>query len=96
MFCIKAYPIELHKRVLHVTVLQWDQIDWDRSRLTVIANEEWRPKDRDSRTVPIVPELYKLLLQAFEKATPGVSNVILPDTIFVKNIIPFPFRFCAV
>jgi integrase len=66
--------------------LQWDQIDWDRSRLTVIANEEWRPKDRDSRVVPIVPELYKLLLQSFEKATPGVSNIISPDTIVAKNI----------
>jgi len=66
--------------------LPWDQIDWERSRLTVIANEEWRPKDRDFRVVPIVPELYAMLLQGFEKAHPGGSNVISPNAIVVKNL----------
>ena len=64
----------------------WDQIDWERSRLTIIANDEWRPKDRDSRVVPIVPGLHAILLGAFEDAETGVEKVISVGSIKVKNI----------
>ena len=65
--------------------LRWEQIDWQRRRLTVIANDEWRPKDKDSRTVPIVPALFKLLLVGFEQAADGQMRVI-PDSINAKNV----------
>jgi len=66
--------------------LRWSNIDWDQARLVVIASDEWKPKDRDHRTVPIVPALYALLLEAFEAAKPGSERVIAPGTIKVKNI----------
>lgn len=66
--------------------LRWDQIDWERSRMTVIANDEWRPKDRDFRVIPIVPELHAILLDAFENAEPGQETVIPRGAVKVKNI----------
>ncbi len=66
--------------------LRWDQVDWQRSRLTVIANDEWRPKDRDSRVVPVVASLRAILLEAFEQAEPGAERVISPGAINVRNL----------
>jgi len=66
--------------------LRWSQIDWESSRLTVIANDEWKPKDKDSRIVPIVPELYEILLKAFEDAKEGDEHVIKPGNINIRNI----------
>jgi integrase len=65
--------------------LRWDQVDWDHHRLTVIANEEWQPKDKDKRVVPIVPELYALLLAAFQEAAEGQKKLV-PGTINARNI----------
>ena len=65
--------------------LHWNQIDWDCSRLTIIATDEWRPKDRDSRVVPIVPALYGLLLDAFEAAETGAERVIPDGVINAQN-----------
>ncbi|MBN1844275.1 MAG: site-specific integrase [Sedimentisphaerales bacterium] len=56
--------------------LRWENIDWARSRLTVIASADWRPKDRDSRVVPIVPELRSILLERFEQAAEGAAYII--------------------
>lgn len=65
--------------------LRWENIDWQRHRLIIIANEEWRPKDKDSRTVPIVPELYQLLTDAFANAKPG-QQLVIDGTINAKNV----------
>ncbi len=65
--------------------LHWDNILWDSSRLVVIANDEWKPKDRDSRTVPICQELHTLLLEAFEQAEAGQTTVIPANGVVVKN-----------
>ncbi len=65
--------------------LRWDCIQWDKSRLEIVANDEWTPKDRDSRIVPICPELHALLLEAFEAAEDGQMLVILAGAIVVKN-----------
>jgi integrase len=56
--------------------LEWEDIDWDRNCLKVMAKEDWRPKDKDPRTPPLCPELQKLLLQAYEVAKPGQKRVI--------------------
>lgn len=65
--------------------LRWENLDWNRHRLIIIANEEWRPKYRDSRTVPVMPELYPLLLEAFQNAKAGQERII-EDTINDHNI----------
>lgn len=66
--------------------LTWNQVDWEQSRLTVVANDQWRPKDRDSRVVPVVPELRTSLLEAFGQAEPGAEKVIAEGAINIKNI----------
>lgn len=66
--------------------LQWGQIDWEQSRLTIIANDEWQPKDKEPRIVPIVPALRTMLLEAFDLAEPGTDKVIPDGAIAVKNI----------
>ena len=65
--------------------LRWSQIDWQRRRLTVIARDDWQPKDRDARVVPLVPELYDILLDAFDVAEPGEELVIRRGSVKVKN-----------
>ena len=66
--------------------LRWSNIDWKRSRLTVIGTDDWQVKDKDSRTVPLGPELRASLLQAFERAEKGAVNVIPAGSVKVKNI----------
>lgn len=50
--------------------LRWEHIDWDRKTLQVVHQGEISTKKR-SRTVPIRPDLFKLLAAAFEAAAPG-------------------------
>lgn len=58
--------------------LEWSNIDWLNNRLTVITKEDrsWQPKDKDSRIVPIFPELQTILLVAHENAPEGQVRVI--------------------
>lgn len=56
--------------------LEWSDIDWANHRLCVVAKKDWQPKDKTSRTVPIFPELYKLLLDAYNNAEAGQTRVI--------------------
>ncbi len=65
--------------------LRWHNIDWTRNRLTVIASEDWQPKDRDARTVPIGPELQAELLAAYGDAPEGSEHVIPSGSIIIKN-----------
>ena len=64
--------------------LRWENVDWKLHRLIVIANEEWKPKDSDCRTIPIVPELYRLLKEAYGKVGNKRGKVI-EDTINARN-----------
>jgi integrase len=43
--------------------MSWSDVDWQNHRLTVIAEKTGR-----RRVIPIEPELYQLLLDAFEQA----------------------------
>ena len=47
--------------------------------MTIIAREDWRPKDKDPRIVPICPELQTLLLEAYESADDG-RELVIPKT----------------
>lgn len=56
--------------------LRWSNIDWDKNRLTIIACDDWKPKDGDKRVIPIPPELAKMLLAAYAAAPEGQDKVI--------------------
>jgi integrase len=64
--------------------LHWTDIDFEHNRLTVIAKEDWQPKDKDKRIIPICPELQRVLLDAFNAAVPGQVKII--DGVIVKNL----------
>ncbi|MFC1634813.1 tyrosine-type recombinase/integrase [Planctomycetota bacterium] len=50
--------------------LTWSNIDWDKHRLTIIAE-----KTGQRRVAPIEPQLYQLLLDAFDQAENGEERV---------------------
>ncbi|MHC4574714.1 MAG: tyrosine-type recombinase/integrase [Planctomycetota bacterium] len=64
--------------------LEWSDIDWERTLIRVVAKENWQPKDKDSRRVPICPELQRLLLDAYNHAKPGQRHII--EGIAVMNL----------
>ena len=61
--------------------LPWSRIDWDDNRLEVIAEKTGR-----RRIVPIEPELYNILLEAFETAHEGDQIVIPKGTIIRSSL----------
>jgi integrase len=61
--------------------LLWSHIDWDAHSLEVIAE-----KTGSRRIVPIEPELYSILLEAFETASEGEQMVIPKGTIITSNL----------
>lgn len=66
--------------------LRWSQVDLGRSRLTVIGNGDWRPKDREPRVVPIVPELRKVLTGA-GCDTHAPDDLVIPQgSVSVNNV----------
>lgn len=64
--------------------LEWSDIDWANNRLQIIAKKTWQPKDKDSRKVPICPELQTLLLEAYNGAKTGQKQVI--EGISIVNV----------
>jgi len=66
--------------------LCWRNIDWAKSRLLIIARDDWRPKAKPrNRTVPLCRELLQMLLDAFEQADESQDRVIAPGSFVVKN-----------
>ena len=51
--------------------LKWEDVSWDRMRFTVHARKTEHHADAGIRVVPIFPELYPYLLDAFEAAPDG-------------------------
>ena len=51
--------------------LSWDDVDWSKRRLTVYSE-----KTNQTRHVPIVPELYRILQDAFDSANDGQQKVM--------------------
>jgi len=56
--------------------LRWEDVDWERSRLTVRSPKTEHHPDGASRQIPLFPELLPHLRQAFEEAEPGTEYVI--------------------
>jgi len=54
-----------------VARLKWADVDWERMRFTVHASKTEHHADGGIRQVPIFPELYPHLRDAFEEAEPG-------------------------
>jgi len=54
-----------------VVRLKWEDVNWERMRFTVHASKTEHHADGGVRVVPIFPELYAYLQDAFEEAEPG-------------------------
>ncbi len=59
-----------------VLSLEWRHIDWERGRLTVPSPKTDRYEGKESRTVPLFPELRMHLEEARELSEPGQTHVI--------------------
>ena len=59
----------------HLT-LRWNDVDWERSRITVRSPKTEHHEGKDCRVVPIFPELRPYLEAAWEQADEGSTYVI--------------------
>ncbi len=59
-----------------VLALKWDHIDWERGRITVPCPKTAGHAGRESRVIPMFPELKPHLLSAFSAAPDGAEYVI--------------------
>lgn len=55
-------------RRLEAYYLEWQDVNFDTGKIHIIGKDHWQPKDRETRVVPICPELQQILLEAFECA----------------------------
>ena len=56
--------------------LRWEDVDWERNRVTVRSPKTEHHPNGASRQIPLFPELLPHLRQAFEEAEPGTEFVI--------------------
>jgi integrase len=56
--------------------LTWADIDWERNRMTVRSPKKEHHEGKESRVVPIFPELLPHLEAAYDEAEEGVTHVI--------------------
>jgi integrase len=56
--------------------LRWGDVDWDGNRLTVHSPKTEHIEGKESRVIPLFPELRKALLEMFEQAPEGTEHVI--------------------
>lgn len=59
----------------HLT-LRWGDIDWERDRMTVTSPKTAHHEGKESRSVPLFPELRLYLEKCFELAEPGTERVV--------------------
>lgn len=62
-------------RMGEILNLRWTEIDFKRNVLKVTPNDEWQPKDREAREIPLHSDLAECL-KAWQKASPGQINVV--------------------
>jgi integrase len=56
-------------------VLRWKDIDWDRGRITVHASKTAAHANRETRVIPLFPEVAPLLRRALEESATGAEFV---------------------
>jgi hypothetical protein len=76
-----------------VLSLEWRHVDWERGRLTVPSPKTDRYDGKESRTIPLFPELRRYLEEAFELAEPGQAHVIGGDHL-AKATRPTGWKSC--
>ncbi len=65
--------------------LPWRKVDLAMNRITLESRGDWSTKDRETRVVPIVPELQQLLREALDRR--GQSEfVVPPGEVVASNI----------
>lgn len=60
-----------------VLELTWADVNWEMNRVRVPSPKTEHHQGRDSRTIPLFPELRPYLLEAFEQAELGTEHVII-------------------
>jgi integrase len=76
-----------------VLSLEWRHVDWERGRLTVPSPKTDRYEGKESRVIPLFPELRAHLQEADELAEPGQTHVIGGD-LLAKAARPRGWRSC--
>src|SRR5215217_790850 len=56
--------------------LKWADVNWEHGRIRVPSPKTEHHEGKESRMIPLFPELRPYLLQAFEEAEPGTEYVI--------------------
>jgi integrase len=56
--------------------LRWGDIDWANNRITVSSPKTEHHEGKESRQIPLFPELRPYLAEVFEAAEPGTEHVI--------------------
>lgn len=56
--------------------LRWEHIDWQRGRMTVLSPKTEHHEGKESRVVPLFPELLPYLEEAWELSEPGAEFVV--------------------
>ena len=59
-----------------ILALQWSDVNWDGRRLLIHSPKTERHEGRESRIIPIFPEILPHLQDVFDAAKPGTSRVI--------------------
>ena len=72
-------------RAVEAWELPWRNVDLEKGRISITPRNDWQPKDREQRTVPIVPELLDLRWTAREDDSKG-EMVIPRHRVVVQNI----------
>jgi integrase len=57
-------------------LLRWSDVDWERGRLHITSPKTEHHEGKESRDIPLFPELRQPLMEVFEQAEPGTEYVI--------------------
>lgn len=66
-------------RRMEAYYLEWQDVNFDKGRIYICGKNHWKPKDKESRTIPLCPELAQILLECFQDAPEGQVRVC-PET----------------
>ena len=66
-------------------VLRWGDVDWERGRITVHSPKTEHHEGKESRVIPLFPELRSHLEAVWEQAEPGTEFVITRYRDATKN-----------
>ena len=72
-------------RRLEAYYLEWQDVNFDKGRIYICGKPHWQPKDRESRSIPLCPELSAILLEAFLDAPEGEKRVCPESNIMNIN-----------